>query len=199
MKIEKWKLQKSKNILTTKWITIDAETLDTPNGTIDTFYVIREPRYLFPPNPFILSSWSVVIPITPQNEIILVEQYRRGSDTISLELPAGDIDNNETPEQAALRELQEETGYEAMKKPIPLGYLFTEPSRNTNRGYGFVVFVNETPTGKQKLDEHENIRVKKLSIKEVQKAIQEGRINHSCHVAFLFRAFVQLGLLKWTE
>lgn len=59
------------------------------------------------------------------------------------------------------------------------------------------MFVNDTPV-KQKLDEHENIRVKKLSIKEVQNAIEEGRINHSCHVAFLFRAFVKLGLLKWT-
>lgn len=42
--IEKWKIQKSKNILTTKWISIDAETLDTPNGTIDAFYVIHEAR-----------------------------------------------------------------------------------------------------------------------------------------------------------
>ena len=54
---------------------------------------------------------SVILPITENNEFIIIKQFRESLDNYSLELPAGFIDENETPQQAAERELFEETGY----------------------------------------------------------------------------------------
>ena len=54
---------------------------------------------------------SVILPITKNNEFIIIKQFRESLDNYSLELPAGFIDENETPQQAAERELFEETGY----------------------------------------------------------------------------------------
>ena len=54
---------------------------------------------------------SVILPITKNNEFIIIKQFRESLDNYSLELPAGFIDENETPQQAAEREFFEETGY----------------------------------------------------------------------------------------
>ena len=58
-------------------------------------------------------EWVNVVPITTENELVLVRQYRHGSQEITLEIPGGIIDPGETPAQAAARELLEETGYRA--------------------------------------------------------------------------------------
>tara|TARA_B100000945_G_C20390143_1_gene601775 strand:- start:206 stop:712 length:507 start_codon:yes stop_codon:yes gene_type:complete len=63
---------------------------------------------------------SVILPITKNNEFIIIKQFRESLDNYSLELPAGFIDENETPQQAAERELFEETGY-VSKEFIYLG------------------------------------------------------------------------------
>ena len=58
-----------------------------------------------------ITDSSVILPITKNNEFIIIKQFRESLDNYSLELPAGFIDENETPQQAAERELFEETGY----------------------------------------------------------------------------------------
>src|SRR5688500_11226486 len=58
-------------------------------------------------------DWCNVVAETVTGEIVLVWQYRFGTDAISLEIPGGVIDPGEAPDVAALRELREETGYEA--------------------------------------------------------------------------------------
>ena len=55
-------------------------------------------------------DWVNVIPVTPENEVVLINQYRPGTDSICLEIPGGIVDSGENPHQTATRELTEETG-----------------------------------------------------------------------------------------
>jgi len=56
---------------------------------------------------------SVIIAVTDPGDLVMVRQYRNGTDSIMLELPAGKLDTGEDPQVCALRELEEETGYKA--------------------------------------------------------------------------------------
>lgn len=73
-------------------------------------------------------QWVNIIPITAQREVILVEQYRHGSDSIELEIPAGLIEPGEAPINAAMRELKEETGYVSNEECIALGRSAPNPA-----------------------------------------------------------------------
>jgi 8-oxo-dGTP pyrophosphatase MutT (NUDIX family) len=81
-------------------------------------------------------DYVVIVAVTPQNQILLVRQFRVAAGAVTLELPAGHIDPGETPEQAARRELLEETGYEADTFEL-LGSLSPSVARFTNRMWCF--------------------------------------------------------------
>jgi 8-oxo-dGTP pyrophosphatase MutT (NUDIX family) len=109
----------------------------------------------------------VIVPVTDQGEIILIKQYRPPVDRHVVELPAGLIDMGETPEDAARRELIEETGYAALH----LDFLISGPASSGASSEILTVFVASglSFVGVGKRDESENI--------EVIKAPLEG-LNH---------------------
>ena len=76
---------------------------------IDTHYIKNKKNYF----TIKMSDSSVILPITPDNKILIIKQYRESLDDFSLELPAGFIDKHEKPIDAAKRELLEETGYKS--------------------------------------------------------------------------------------
>ena len=113
--------QDRKTLFSTPWFRIQAAPV--PGGG-HPHYVIQSPDVV------------VIVAVTPQDRLLMVRQFRPAAGALTLELPAGHIDPGETPEQAARRELIEETGYEADAFKL-LGSLSPSVARFTNRMWCF--------------------------------------------------------------
>src|SRR5690349_16614812 len=77
-------------------------------------------------------DWVNVIPVTRSGEVVLVRQFRFGIWQDTLEIPGGMVDDGEAPADAALRELEEETGYRP-RELVPLGSIHPNPALQSNR------------------------------------------------------------------
>ena len=86
---------------------------------------------------FACSEWSNVVALTDAGELVLIWQYRFGTDALSLEIPGGVVDPGESPLEAARRELLEETGYEA-RDLTPHCSVEANPALQNNRCYTFL-------------------------------------------------------------
>lgn len=123
-------------------------------------------------------NWVNVIPLTADEEVILVEQYRHGTDEVTLEIPGGCIDPEDpSPLVAGQRELAEETGYTS-EEWIELGCNTPNPALFSNRCYTFLA-RNARLTRPQKLDGNEEINVRKVPLSEIGPLIAQGKITHS--------------------
>jgi ADP-ribose pyrophosphatase len=116
----------------------------------------------------------VVVPFLDDETILLIKQYRYVWGKWSWEVPAGHQDLNETKEQAAMRELEEETGYQA--KDLTLKSSYFSSSVSNQPFYSFQA-QSLTPT-KQNLDEGEHITVHPTPIKKVKEMFVNGQFIH---------------------
>ena len=98
----KWRVLKSTPLLNLgPWLNVRQEVVELPNGTqIPAWFVMDFP------------NWVNVIAITKEGDFVMIDQYRHALGETHYELVAGVVDEGETPLQAAMRELSEETGYE---------------------------------------------------------------------------------------
>ncbi len=122
-------------------------------------------------------DWITVAAITPEGKIVVVHQYRFGIRKTTTEIPAGIIERDESPEQAAKRELLEETGYTS-EKWTSLGWVEPNPAFQDNRCYQWLA-RDVSKTDVQDLDDGEDIAVQELSVKELRQEIQNGNMRNS--------------------
>ena len=115
-----------------------------------------------------------IIPLLSDERVVLIKQYRYAIDTDLLELPAGTLEPGESPDVAALRELQEETGYRA-KEITKLAEFFTIPGLGTELMHLYLA-KGLTP-GETSFDEHEEITTIVMNRAEIISAIRDGRIR----------------------
>ncbi|MFH1487880.1 MAG: NUDIX hydrolase [Pseudomonadota bacterium] len=135
------------------------------------------------------SDWVNVIPITPGGQVVLIRQYRHGIRRVTLEIPGGIVERGDTPEEAARRELMEETGYQASEM-IPLGHVHPNPAFLDNRCTTFLA-RGVFPAGAQAQDEKEDIEVLLRPVDDIPRAIREGEITHSLVLAAFYRFYME--------
>lgn len=126
-------------------------------------------------------DWINVIALTPENEIVLVEQYRYGIEKPTLELPGGVCDPGESPLESSKRELVEETGYSSGEW-IDLGKVSSNPAMLTNYTHTYLARGCEK-TSEQQLDGNERINVHIMPIVDFLDLVGKGEITHSLVVA----------------
>ena len=154
------------------------------------FDFIKNPRNGITEKKVILSGGNAVnvIALTSDNEIVLVQQYRFGTASYTLELPGGLVDPDESPIKAAERELEEETGYTCGEKLIPLGKIGQNPVFMDSYVHHFLA-LDVKLTKQQILDAGENIEVILMPIEELKFRWQKGEIEHPHSVNALLRYF----------
>lgn len=126
---------------------------------------------------------AIALALTAGGEMVFVEQYRHPLREVSLELPAGIVDEGEAPEAAGLRELREEAGFVGESAEW-LGALDLNPSWQTTRVHVLLVRGARGGAGKE-LDEAEDTRVRLLSPARVRELVLRGEIRSATAVAAL--------------
>jgi 8-oxo-dGTP pyrophosphatase MutT (NUDIX family) len=130
-------------------------------------------------------SWVNVVALTPDRRIILIEQYRQGSNTVELEIPGGIMDPSDTsPQAAGCRELAEETGCQGDSVQL-LGEVFANPAIMNNRCFT-VLARNCRPVKPVHFDECEDLLTKIVPVDDLPALVASGRIRHSLVVAALY-------------
>ena len=182
MKIAKWKLIDSRELLKTRLFSVLEEKAICPrNGKEGNFLV------------FNFSDWVNVIALTDKNEIVMIKQFRHGNKQVELEIPGGLIDDTDKdPIQAGLRELLEETGFTGAPA-ILLGSVYPNPALQNNMCHTVLV-LNAKKTSNLSLEEHEDIETILVKENMVNDMIKNGMIRHS-----IVLNAIQLYFLKKNE
>ncbi len=123
-------------------------------------------------------DWVIVVARTASGELILVRQFRWGTDALSWELPGGIVDEGEDPITAGLRELREETGYVAERARL-IGQCNPNPAILNNRCH--IVFAEHAVLVESGTawDTHEEMQIRIMPEAEVLQWARECKIGHA--------------------
>jgi 8-oxo-dGTP pyrophosphatase MutT (NUDIX family) len=130
-------------------------------------------------------NWVNVIALTPDRQLVMIEQFRHGSNTVELEIPGGMMDPGETdPVVTAVRELREETGYEGENARL-LGKIWSNPAILSNKTYT-VLIENCRLKHDVDWDHGEDLETRLVPVAEIPKLVADEKISHSLVVVALY-------------
>ncbi len=130
-------------------------------------------------------DWVNVVALTADRQLVCVEQYRFGSQSVTLEIPGGVLDRGEEHGAAARRELLEETGHTASRWTY-LGAVEPNPAFQDNLCHHWLA-EDAVRTQALGLDPGEDIAVRTLPVDEAVRAVHDGRIRHALVITALSR------------
>jgi ADP-ribose pyrophosphatase len=151
---------------------VDRDEVRMPNGRTVTVDVVRHPKSV------------VLIPVPESGHVILIRQYRYAVNAFLWELPAGSVDEGESPEQAARRECHEEIG-KVPSTIVRMAAMFPTPGYCDEEMVFFRVSSLEEPTEAAALDEDEDIEARTFELREAREMIRRGEITDMKTVAGL--------------
>lgn len=144
----------------------------SPGGAVHDFFCLQA------------GDWVNVVPVTRGGEVVLVRQFRAGARRPTLEIPGGMVDADETPAEAAARELLEETGYGGGVLR-PLGAVNPNPALFANRCHTFLA-EGVTRAGDATRSPTEETVVEVVSPAALEALVARGEIDHALVIAALF-------------
>jgi len=175
--MNRWEIKTGKELFRRRIFSVkDIECYHPDKDITHRFFTISTP------------DWINIVATTEDGRFIMVRQHRLGTDEITLETPGGLIEEGESPEETARRELREETGYEAGEIHL-LKKLSVNPAIFSNYIY-FYYAGNCRRIYDQDLDPAEDIEVLTFSREEILEMIRNGPISHTIIVTALFLYFL---------
>ena len=168
-----WRVNSVKKIYSNDLIELYEDTLDLDG--IEKVY-IRGVR----------KDYSTIVPFISDKGILVIKSYRHLVDSVQIEIPSGYVEKGESPREAAIRELKEETGYSA-RDVISIGRYTLDYSMFEQKGNLFVAY-GLVKVGNQSLGIMEKIQVEKMNIKEIKRLLFEGKILNAASIVALYRA-----------
>jgi ADP-ribose pyrophosphatase len=163
-RVQEWERIRSEEVAEYDVFTVMRHTARSPRtADVHEFHVLDVP------------TCAIVIALTDDGQVVLVEQYRHAVQRASLEFPAGVIEAGEPPVDGALRELEEETGYCAGAASL-LGEFDPDPAIQSN-AVKVVVAEACTPDGTRAQDSGEDVQVRVVGADEIGALIDSGEIR----------------------
>lgn len=160
-------------VFSVPWFDILARAID---GSESPYYFVRTNDYV------------TVLAATTEGLLLLVRQYRPAVGVETLELPSGHVEDGESPEAAARRELLEETGYEAQEFEL-LGKLMPDTGRLGNRLWCF--YTDRATQTRGAVIPEAGIRLFQCRPSELIRYVTEGKVDHALHLAVLLLAVLR--------